>query len=325
MGQFAAGAGQYNVETAQARSINAQTAMGVNEYMWESQQVANKNYYRDLANKKKRLNDNWNAMRDRILNNPDTSDIASGDALNAVYDLITNPKVYPKALQIAKQPLPGPMVKQIPFNYAAAGLTYSLADLIGRKNVPTVFEDPSFDKERQIIRPIIDQVRKEASEGGMPKSQTISKLRAELDKARAILERLTQPGTKDRLDGEKFLKAIYGMTRLLESPSYDVFLASVDKIDAVPLRDILMFMHSFNLRFGPSKTPEVREMYSQLYGALSDIRQQLSLSSDALVRAAENGPKQDNRPAEFFGGMDYQHLQPPKNRPTAPPPPPAGQ
>jgi hypothetical protein len=31
MGNFAAGAGSYNVQTAQARSINAQTAMQLNE------------------------------------------------------------------------------------------------------------------------------------------------------------------------------------------------------------------------------------------------------------------------------------------------------
>src|SRR5262245_30347355 len=34
MGNFAAGAGQYNVQTAQARSINAQTAMQFNDYMY---------------------------------------------------------------------------------------------------------------------------------------------------------------------------------------------------------------------------------------------------------------------------------------------------
>jgi hypothetical protein len=32
MGNFAAGAGSYNVQTAQARSMNAQTAMQWNEY-----------------------------------------------------------------------------------------------------------------------------------------------------------------------------------------------------------------------------------------------------------------------------------------------------
>src|SRR5262245_21538646 len=34
MGNFAAGAGEYNVQTAQALSINAQTAMQFNDYMY---------------------------------------------------------------------------------------------------------------------------------------------------------------------------------------------------------------------------------------------------------------------------------------------------
>ena len=36
MGVYAAGAGAYNVQTAQARSINANTAMRYNEYMYLS-------------------------------------------------------------------------------------------------------------------------------------------------------------------------------------------------------------------------------------------------------------------------------------------------
>src|SRR3954467_5523933 len=34
MGNFAAGAGSYNAQTAQARSVNAQTAMQFNDYMY---------------------------------------------------------------------------------------------------------------------------------------------------------------------------------------------------------------------------------------------------------------------------------------------------
>ncbi len=36
MGVYAAGAGSYNLQTAQARSINANTAMRYNQYMYES-------------------------------------------------------------------------------------------------------------------------------------------------------------------------------------------------------------------------------------------------------------------------------------------------
>ena len=40
MGVYAAGAGMYNEQTAQARSINANTTMRYNEYMYQSTQVA---------------------------------------------------------------------------------------------------------------------------------------------------------------------------------------------------------------------------------------------------------------------------------------------
>ena len=45
MGVFAAGAGQYNQQTAIANSINANTAMRVNQYMFTAQQEANQRQY----------------------------------------------------------------------------------------------------------------------------------------------------------------------------------------------------------------------------------------------------------------------------------------
>jgi hypothetical protein len=323
MGNFAAGAGQYNVETAQARSINAQTAMGVNEYMWESQQRNDQAYYARLSKRRKDINAAADGIRDRILNNPEERDIANGDTLNALLGVITNPKVYAKTLQMATQPMPGRAVRRIPFNYAAGGLTYSLSELLDRSNVPAIFDNPAFAAQRKAMRPIAAELKKEADEEGNVKPETIKKFRAGLDKARTTLESITGSGTDERLSGEKFIKALYGLTRMLDSPSYDVYLAAVEKEKSVPLAHVLVFMHAFNLKFGPAKTPEDREMYSQLYGLLSGVRQQINAPMEDVYAAAHNGPKQDNRPHEFFGGMDYQHFNPPK--PGGAPPPPAAQ
>src|SRR4051812_12435185 len=49
MGNFAAGAGSYNVQTAQARSINSQTAMQMNDYMYSIETRNAKNHYERVA------------------------------------------------------------------------------------------------------------------------------------------------------------------------------------------------------------------------------------------------------------------------------------
>ena len=320
LGVFAAGAAQYETAAANARALDARTAAGINEYMWESQQNVNRQYYANLAAKSRRLNADWNAIRQRILNNPTEGDINSGDTLNAILDEITYPKVYAKVLQMADQPLPGAAVKRIPFTYAAGGLTYSLDELIRRENVPAIFKDPAFDPQRKALRALAAEIRQAADERGRPKHETLEQVRAELDRARATLEKLTAAGSKQRLDGERYLKALYGVSRMLETPSYDVYLAAAGKQPTVPLRDVLMFMHSFNLRFGVARTAEDREIYSRLYGALSDLRQKVETPNEAIVAAAEKGPKRDTRVGEFFSGMSYEHLKPPTGTSPAPPP-----
>src|SRR3954451_12978376 len=99
MGNFAAGAGQYNVQTAQARSINAQTAMQFNEYMYA---VNKQNAATNLARRQqqqKNVNESADATYKRIHDNPEPSDIHSGDALNVVLTELANPKLYTQVIQ----------------------------------------------------------------------------------------------------------------------------------------------------------------------------------------------------------------------------------
>src|SRR5215470_14752247 len=101
MGNFAAGAGQYNVQTAQARSINAQTAMQFNDYMYA---VNKQNAATNLARRQqqqKTVNASADATYKRLHDNPDPHDIHTGDALNIVLDELVNPKVYTQVVQKA--------------------------------------------------------------------------------------------------------------------------------------------------------------------------------------------------------------------------------
>ena len=93
-GVAAAGAGSYNQQTAVARSINANTAMQVNQYMYEVNKNNAKYYYTRSANKQKEASSTGEAIYKRLHDNPDAHDIHSGDALNVVLDELTNPSIY---------------------------------------------------------------------------------------------------------------------------------------------------------------------------------------------------------------------------------------
>src|SRR5215469_15790729 len=57
MGVFAVGAGEYNLNTAQAEAINHDTVMRFNEYIWQAQKLANRRYYQRQAQERKRVNE----------------------------------------------------------------------------------------------------------------------------------------------------------------------------------------------------------------------------------------------------------------------------
>lgn len=309
-GNAAAGFGQRNVDNAQARSMNAQTAMGVNNYMWECNQRNIQMYQARIAGEQA---DNVKAIsdiQDRMLNHPSEIDISKGDALNAVMGEITNPQIYQRTLELAQRPLKSAMVKKLPFEFAAGGITYSLQELTDRDNVPDVFKRSEFDDQRKTVRALAQQLQKEATAQRSPTTKTLKQFRAALDGVKTTLDNLNiDPGAA--LEAHKYLKALMGLSKMMDSPSYDVYLASVDQVPEVPLCEVLIFMHSFNLQFGPANDPATREYYSQLYAALSEVRQQVNPPAGAAQAAGANGPARDNRVTNFYGNVPYSHLQPP--------------
>ena len=131
-GVAAAGAGSYNQQTAVARSINANTAMQVNQYMYEVNKTNAKYYYTRSANKQKEASSTGEAIYKRLHDNPDGHDIHTGDALNVVLDELTNPGIYSQVITGATRPIDTQLVKNIDFEYAANMIAISLADLTAR-------------------------------------------------------------------------------------------------------------------------------------------------------------------------------------------------
>ena len=93
MGVFAAGAGQYNEQTAIANSINADTRMRLNEYIWRSEQINRKENYDRMAREAAQRREAAGEIEQRQLYKPQRQDIVSGDALNAILHQLRSPSV----------------------------------------------------------------------------------------------------------------------------------------------------------------------------------------------------------------------------------------
>jgi hypothetical protein len=327
MGVFAAGAGAYNEQTAEARSMNAQTAMQANEYMYQSQQRRNATYQKKLAQEKQLNEETVQTNYNRIHNNPNEYDIHQGDALNVAFDELKNPKVFGAVLQEASsQPIPSELVKNVAFQYACQAITISLEDLTAQGAPDVLLTDPAYESERKTLRSLAAKARQEADNQGKVNPETAAQMRVAIKSAIKKVAANVPNGTPDRRACDNYLKALYGLTKMMETPNISEFLRGLNKVETTTLAHLLNFMHSFNLRFGAAQNPMQENAYDQLYPLLVALRNQSVPQGSAPTSPLQVPPPPDpQKLMTHFSGMAYSHFepQPAPNAGQAPPPPPA--
>jgi hypothetical protein len=320
MGNFAAGVGSYNVQTAQARSINAQTAMQFNDYMYA---VNKQNAATNLARRRqeqKNVNESANATYKRLRDNPDPHDIHTGDALNIVLTELVNPKMYTQVVRKATMPIDSQLVKNINFQHAANMILISLGDVSSRGVPDALATSPNFETDRQAIRAIVAKGRQEASSSNRVSPETLRSFRAAVQTAKEKADASFVQGTRQRDEADNFLKALLGLSRMLERPDIEEFLKGLNRYPTTTMGHLITFMHSFNLRFGMAKTPEQEAAYDQIYPMLVQLRDQVQAQGSNPMTA--QAPLPDPRQAmSIFSGMPYEHLRPPPSPPGIGPSP----
>jgi len=317
MGAYAAGAGYFNVQTAEARSINATTAMRYNQYMYESEMEARKQHAALLAKDQAEGNRAYDQIHERILNNPTRHDIYMGDALNAAVEEIEDPRAYSRNLSKANVPIGGAMIRDIPFRYAPAGITMSIHQ-ITQNPPPAPLMTADFDEDRAAFKGLGQEIRKDLQAGEKPNPETVKKALAVINAAEAKADKILPRNTKDRNDVDKYLKSLHGLIGMLATPSLEILLAGVEKHPEATLGDLLAFMSAYNLRFGQATTEPQRAVYDVLFPKLMDLRTEVQPALTGAPPPRASG----NAVGEFFSGMDYQDLQ---KKAPAPPRPGGGQ
>ncbi len=147
LGAYAAGAGSYNQQTAVADSINADTAMRWNEYWYEAQVNANRNERLRLERRMHRNAAASEQLYRQTLENPTADDIASGNALNAALDQVSDPHVHSSALRLMTDKISGKVIRQIPFVNASEAVAINLDKLTVQDGWPVALRDPRFDDQ----------------------------------------------------------------------------------------------------------------------------------------------------------------------------------
>jgi len=317
LGMMYMGAGQYNQQTAVANSINTDTMMRWNTYVYEAQRQATHEYYarRDAHIAKDK--DAYRALMTRLHENPSNRDIEQGDALNAILDQLNDPRIQPSTLRAVDVNVDANLIREIPFTNAAQAITISLEGLKDAAKWPRALHDPRFAEDRKDFEAAVTQVRKEGGEGEIA-PETLDNVRAVAKNLRGKLDQMPLENKEEGREAQNFIKTVYAMTRMLEKPHVEEILDELKKFKTTSVGNLLGFMRTFNLRFGPATEPKQRNAYSQLYASLDQVRDKIL--SEAKLDDSSTAKAKDAKLHDFFSAMEMDNAGGKKPAPKPPTP-----
>jgi hypothetical protein len=156
-------------------------------------------------------------------------------------------------------------------------------------------------------------------DGGQVSPETLNKLRALANRLREKLAAMPLDDRAENQEAFNFIKTVFALTRMLERPDIERVLEELKKIDKTSIGNLLAFMHTFNLRFGPATTQRQREVYRELYPILDQTRDRVL--GEAKLDNTGTGKTNNGKLHDFFSGMELEHIRGKNQNPTPPPRP----
>src|SRR5262245_12466255 len=207
-GTFLIGAGYYNYNTALANSVNVDTFIKWNEYIYN---VA-KNENRENAIHRAQINalkrENYQKILQRIRESPEERDLERGDALNAELEKLLDPGISPSSFRLASVTLPGETVRKIPFFYAPANSTFSMQRLSTKGKWPVGLRGDEYARERREYELAVDAALEEQIEGKLSRP-AILRVEAAVNALFERLDRVVTPSSdKVYVEAKGFLKRL---------------------------------------------------------------------------------------------------------------------
>jgi hypothetical protein len=317
LGYFNMGAGVYNLDTAQARSINADTFMRWNEYWYAAHQEATRQYVAkrdgDAAKTKAAYNEAIKSLRDH----PTARDVENGDALNAALDQLSDPRISSSSLKIATTPIDAQVIRDIPFRNASEAVTIVLSQVKAASKWPSALNNDRFADDKKNFEEIVEKVRAE-DEAGDISAESLNRAKDLVNSLRAKIEATRFDNLAESQEATKFVKTLAGLVRMLEKPDTREAFDQLRMVKTSSLGNLLAFMHIYNLRFGAATTPRQRVIYEQLFPLLDEVRDRIVKESNVGDTATARANA--SHVGDVFNKLDLDSLQG-KDKKSAPPQP----
>jgi hypothetical protein len=294
--------------------------MQLNEYFYRCHVQATKDYYAKKSQDASKTKDAYDAIQNRLQNNPSALDVESGDALNRALDQLTDPRLSRSTLRVASSEINAQMIREIPFRNNTEAVTIVLSQVKAATKWPTVLSGERFAEDEKAFNEIADQARKEDLEGDIS-ATTLERAHALVANLSGKLKESPLPDPGQNADALKFVKTLAGLVRLLEKTDTREVLDQLRDVKTTSLGNLLGFMHAFNLRFGPAETPRQKIVYNQLWPALDETRDRV-LAEAKLDNTSTAQADGTTHVGDVFNKLSLDEIQ---GRPKAAPAPPKPQ
>ena len=272
--------GAYNVMRAQADSIDLSTMIRWNEYLAATMGIENNLSVSAWRARRQHLKEMYNKRKQRIANSPEELDLLNGDALNALLEQLSNPKIHPSDLKKKGESIPGETIQRCVFRYPSLDLTISLGRLTLRDGWPLALCATAFADQRKAYHQALDI----ALEQNLAGKLTPESFRAVKEAVEALKAKLTKtiPASQkdDFVQAKTFLDDLDEAVDPLRHPVGEKVLAGVDRYAGTNVGEAVAFVQRHNLRFAPALTDCEGESYHLLYAAMLRLRDAIAPFAD---------------------------------------------
>jgi hypothetical protein len=264
--------GAYNLLRSHADSVDMSNMIRWNEYLAATMEVENNQSLVRRGERRKHLIAMYNLRKQRIANDPTELDLFNGDALNALLEQLSNPKISPSLLRKSGESIPGETIQRCAFRYPSFGLTISLGRLTVRDGWPFALRGMPFAEERKAYHAAVEKALEQNLAGNLT-PEAFRAVQAAV-KALTAKYKATIPASEkdDFVQAKVFLEDLEEAVSPLRNPNAEKVLAGVDRYAGTTLGEAVAFMQRFNLRFASALTDYERESYHLLYAGMLRLR-----------------------------------------------------
>lgn len=269
-GIFLQGAGSYLYSEAVSNSINVDTSIRLNEYLWNVAKNENRENAEHRAAVIDRNRENYEKIRRRIRENPDDNDLEKGDALNDLMKQLLDPQIAPSSFRQSPVLLTGDTVRGIPFFYGPEDATFSMRRLSAKGSWPVGLRGKAFAGERRAYERAFDDALDQQIEGKLSR-EAIARVERALGDLVDRLPKVIPPSSdKVYIEARDFLERMRVSKELLKRRAIEQMLGEIDKYSGTSIHDLMVFMQKYNLRFGVPALGYERELYPRLYESMKE-------------------------------------------------------